>query len=78
MKVFWMRLVNYRQYRGENLIEFSTSEDEPITIIQGTTGAGKTTILNAMYWCLYGEEPSYHESAEGVAPICNRAAMADS
>lgn len=73
-----MKLVNYRQYRGENLVEFSVSENEPITIIQGTTGAGKTTILNAMYWCLYGEEPSYHETPEGVAPICNRAAMADS
>jgi DNA sulfur modification protein DndD len=78
MKVFWMKLVNYRQYRGENLIEFSVSEDRPITIIQGTTGAGKTTVLNAMYWCLYGEEPSYHETTDGVAPICNRAAMAES
>jgi DNA sulfur modification protein DndD len=78
LKVFWMKMNNYRQYRGENLIEFSVSENKPITIIQGTTGAGKTTVLNAMYWCLYGEEPSYHETTDGVAPICNRAAMSES
>ncbi len=78
MKLFWIRLTNYRQFRGENSVEFSTSSHKPITIIEGTTGAGKTTILNAMYWCLYGEEPSFHESPQGVAPICNRTALAES
>jgi len=71
LKLFWIKLLNYRQYRGESLIEFSTSNDKPVTIVEGTTGAGKTTLLNAMYWCLYGEEPAFHESELGVAPICN-------
>lgn len=77
MKLFWLKLVNYRQLTGENLIEFSTSDEKNITIIEGTTGAGKTTILNAMYWCLYGKEPTFENATAGVAPICNAAKLSE-
>lgn len=66
-----LKLKNFRQYMGENLIEFSKSASQSFTIIKGTNGAGKTTILNAITWCLYGEElhnatddPIYNEITE--------------
>ncbi len=48
-------LKNYRTYQGEATIELSRDSKKTITIIEGTMGKGKTTILNAIYWCLYGK-----------------------
>ena len=48
-------LNNYRTYRGETTVELSRDQERTITIIEGEMGKGKTTILNAVYWCLYGE-----------------------
>lgn len=48
-------LENYRTYKGTTTIELSRDQDKTITIIEGEMGKGKTTILNAVYWCLYGK-----------------------
>ena len=48
-------LKNYRTYRGPEEIKFACG-DKNITIIQGNNEVGKTTIMNAITWCLYGRE----------------------
>lgn len=48
-------LENFRLYKGPVEFELST-DDKKINIIQGNNDAGKTTMLNAITWCLYGEE----------------------
>lgn len=48
-------LENFRLYKGPVEIKLSTG-DKKINIIQGNNDAGKTTLLNAITWCLYGEE----------------------
>ena len=48
-------LENFRLYKGPVEFELSTG-DKKINIIQGNNDAGKTTMLNAITWCLYGEE----------------------
>jgi DNA sulfur modification protein DndD len=63
-------LNNFRPYRDKKTIEFSTDKDRRITIILGKNGTGKTTLLNAITWCLYGEE--YHlQSQIQILPILN-------
>lgn len=47
-------LKNFQTYYGLITIELSKDADKPITIIHGEMGKGKTTLLNAIYWCLYG------------------------
>ena len=47
-------LKNYRTYKDTTTIELSRDQDKTITVIEGEMGKGKTTILNAVYWCLYG------------------------
>lgn len=47
---------NFRAYRGEVEIELSRDPKSTITVIEGNMGVGKTTILDSIYWCLYGEE----------------------
>lgn len=44
---------NFGKYYGDNEVLLSDHPKKTITIIHGTMGAGKTTIMDAMYWCLY-------------------------
>lgn len=69
---------NYRQYKNLYL-EFPKATDNDIHLIIATNGVGKTTFLNAINWCLYGDEP--HKSGGDTNndadsfPICNLDAM---
>ncbi len=57
---------NYKAYRGDVSVEMSLEQDKTITIIHGEMGKGKTTLLEAIYWCLYGEERSATDSDDGI------------
>jgi DNA sulfur modification protein DndD len=50
-----LRLVNFRCYAGTVDIEFSTDAVKNTTVIQGTNGGGKTSILQALNFVLYGQ-----------------------
>ncbi|KGN00093.1 hypothetical protein Z969_10170 [Clostridium novyi A str. 4570] len=50
-----IKLKNFRQFKDEQIIEFSTLTDKNVTIIHGENGSGKTTLLQAFLWCFYGE-----------------------
>jgi DNA sulfur modification protein DndD len=50
-----LQMVNFRQYKGETKIAFSCDEEKNVTIILGDNTFGKTTLLQAFNWCLYGE-----------------------
>ncbi|GGD08293.1 AAA family ATPase [Pontibacillus salipaludis] len=49
-----LTLNNFRQYFGKQEMKFSVNEDNNITVIHGENGAGKTALLNAFNWSLYG------------------------
>ena len=69
MRIHYLKLKNYRQYRDAR-IDFSVDSSKNFTIIQGANGAGKSNVLNAITWCLYGEERHLNEEAEGL-PLMN-------
>lgn len=48
-------LDNFRQFYGRQEIVFSQSDDKNVTIIHAENGFGKTTLLNAFLWVLYGK-----------------------
>ena len=50
-----LEIENFRQYRNAH-IKFSRDPQKAFTIIRGSNGAGKTNIMNAITWCLYGTE----------------------
>ncbi len=56
---------NFRQYKGPIKIDFSLDKDKNFTIIRGTNGAGKTNLLNAITWCLYGKELHKSDTVTG-------------
>mgnify|MGYP003499336774 FL=1 len=49
-----LTLRNFRQFKDPKPIEFSQDEDKNITLILGDNTSGKTTLLQAFLWCLYG------------------------
>ena len=66
---------NYRQYR-DVVIDFAKEDGKNFTIIQGKNGTGKTTLLNALSWCLYGEEVHTYKETDNSSKkkgltICN-------
>ncbi|MBQ7928119.1 MAG: AAA family ATPase [Methanobrevibacter sp.] len=66
-------LKNYRTYRGPEIVDFATG-DQNITIIKGNNEVGKTTIMNAITWCLYGRE--YYRD-KGNEPIFSKSTSYD-
>lgn len=58
---------NYRPYRQPPKINFAYG-DKNLTIIEGDNDLGKTTLLSAVSWCLYGDDERYKEHSK---PMCN-------
>ena len=55
LRIKSIELKNFRPYEDVT-IEFSQDKTKSFTIIEGNNSAGKTSLINAMYWCLYGQE----------------------
>lgn len=55
MKLKSLKLNNFRRFYGSQEIVFSTNKNKKITIIHAENGVGKTNILRAVHWVMYGE-----------------------
>lgn len=49
-------LENFRQFKGKQKINLSDIRDRNVTVVHAENGTGKTTILKAVLWGLYGHE----------------------
>ena len=47
---------NYRQYKSLH-ITFPEKSGNDLHVIVASNGVGKTNLLDAINWCLYGDEP---------------------
>lgn len=54
MKIKSIYLKNFRQFKGEHTLTFSTDSEKNVSVIMGENGSGKTTLEQAFRWCLYG------------------------
>ena len=68
MRIESIEIQNFRQYRKEKFVFPKLNGKKDIHVIIGENGEGKTNILNALTWCLYGEE--LHLGDKNTA-ICN-------
>lgn len=71
---------NYRQYRSLDL-EFRPGTHD-LQVIVADNGVGKTNLLNAFTWCLYGEEPHLgnsgrYEQKQRIEPKLNKEVIAE-
>ena len=67
-----LEIENFRQYRNAH-IKFSRDPQKAFTIIRGSNGAGKTNIMNAITWCLYGTEKHIGSSEKDFPTINSKA-----
>lgn len=51
-----IELLNWGPYQEMPAVALDTSENSPITIIYGNNGRGKTSLFNAIFYVLYGEQ----------------------
>lgn len=49
-----IKMHNFRQFKGDQELEFSCDKYKNVTVLLGDNTFGKTTILQAFNWCLYG------------------------
>lgn len=73
-----IKISNYRQYRNLSF-EFTRDTACDMHIIVASNGVGKTNLLNAINWCLYGDEPHTSGGPDGgkndKMPLCNNLAI---
>jgi exonuclease SbcC len=74
MRPIALSLTAFQGYLGTVELEFTHLEASGVYIISGDTGAGKTSILDAMCWALYGELPG---ARKGVKGLRNKSAADD-
>ncbi len=55
MLIKQIKLCNFRQYREKQTVKFSCDKEKNVTVILGDNTSGKTTLIQAFNWCLYGE-----------------------
>jgi len=69
LRIIKIKTLNYRQLRNFE-IDFSNRDIHDVHIVIGQNGIGKSNFLNAVNWCLYGEEPHLHKKSLAL-PIVN-------
>jgi DNA repair protein SbcC/Rad50 len=59
MKILSVQMQGFGPFKETQSVDFSAFEDSGIFLIGGRTGAGKSTILDAICFALYGSVPRY-------------------
>lgn len=75
IKIDEIRFENYRQY-GTGAIRFPGGKNHNLSILIAQNGTGKTTLLNAITWCLYGKEPQLTDK-DSALPVLNTKILED-
>lgn len=55
MIIHKLEMYNFRQYIDLQEVSFSTDPERNVTVLIGVNTSGKTTIIRAFEWCLYGK-----------------------
>ena len=71
----FIEITNFRPFYGTQRINFGYNDEENLTIILANNGSGKTSLVNAFTWCLYGDE--LHDVRDKSEPRYNLRAAAE-
>ncbi|WP_430425106.1 AAA family ATPase [Phenylobacterium sp.] len=66
MQLNYIKLKNFRQFYGDQVIEFGTDPNKNVTVIHAENGVGKTTLLNAILWAFYERTTNRFEHKDKI------------
>ncbi|TDE29477.1 SMC family ATPase [Actinomadura sp. 6K520] len=66
MRLHRLRITAFGPFSGTEEIDFDALSDAGLFLIQGRTGAGKTSILDAVCFALYGQVPGVRNAVKGL------------
>ncbi|WP_422935012.1 AAA family ATPase [Sinomonas sp. P47F7] len=64
MKIHKVNIEGFGAYKGKERVDFDAFAADGKFVITGKTGAGKTTILDAITYALFGRVPRYNDTAD--------------
>lgn len=65
MKIHKLSLHNFRQFK-DFTIDFSTDEKKNVSVVLAKNSTGKTTLMQSVNWCLYGEDETELENKNSM------------
>jgi exonuclease SbcC len=69
MRINRVTMAGFGPYREAQTVDFDAFSDDGIFLIGGKTGAGKSTILDAICFALYGSVPRYDGQASAATKL---------
>ncbi|MGW4637577.1 AAA family ATPase [Sphaerisporangium sp. NPDC004334] len=63
MRLHRLRLTAFGSFPGQEEVDFDALGEAGLFLVHGPTGAGKTTVLDAVCYALYGQVPGQRNSA---------------
>lgn len=66
MQIKRVELENFRQFYGKQKLEFPVNGSKNVTLIHAENGFGKTSILNAVLWCLFEQHTPKFERPKDI------------
>ncbi|XRQ13654.1 AAA family ATPase [Actinomadura welshii] len=66
MRLHRLRITAFGPFSGTEEIDFDALSDAGLFLIQGRTGAGKTSVLDAVCFALYGQVPGARNAVKGL------------
>ena len=55
MKIRWLRMTGIGPFAGAHTVDFSVFDESGLFLLEGPTGAGKSTLIDAITFALYGD-----------------------
>ena len=77
MRLHTMDVTAFGPFAGTERVDFDALADAGLFLFTGPTGAGKTSILDALCFALYGRVPSDRDRDRGAGLRSQHAADAD-
>src|SRR3954454_3768872 len=66
LRLHRLEITAFGPFAGTEVIDFDALSDAGLFLIQGRTGAGKTSILDAVCFALYGQVPGVRNAVKGL------------